>query len=479
MNTISNSKAPLWTALIASGIAVLLLGAWFLSNPTADLAVSLPGADGRPESMPDSGGAADLVGKLDKLDGVPADLPGDWPHFRGKDFDNIVKDAPKLADSWPKEGPKTLWKVELGEGHAAAAVWKGRVFVLDYDEQKRSDVVRCFSLADGREIWRRGYPVSVKRNHGMSRTVPAVTDDCLVTLGPRCHVVCLNPATGEFRWGIDMQAQYGTTEPLWYAGQCPLIENGQVILAPAGKDVLMTGVDAMTGQVLWKTPNTKRFTMSHSSVMPITIAGKRMYVYAALGGIAGVSAEAADLGAPLWDLPWNARVAAPSPVLMDDGKIHVTAGYGFGSLVFQVRKNGDAFVAESLFQKGPEEFMACEQQTPIFTGGMLYGIMPKDGGALRSQFVCFKPDGALAWSSGQDQRFGLGPFLLADNKFFLLSDDGMLTMIKADAGTYAVLGQARIFDGQDAWGPLALAGTRMILRDSKQMACIELGAAAP
>jgi len=97
---------------------------------------------------------------------------------------------------------------------------------------------------------------------------------------------------------------------------------------------------------------------------------------------------------------------------------------------------------------------------------------------LRGQFVCYKPDGALVWSSGQENRFGLGPFLLADRKFYLLGDDGVLTMIQADAAKYQQLGQARIFDGQDAWGPLALAGTRLLLRDSKRMACIEIGADA-
>ena len=44
-----------------------------------------------------------------------------------------------------------LWSIELGEGHAGAAVRDGRVFVLDYDRAASADVLRCFSLADGRE----------------------------------------------------------------------------------------------------------------------------------------------------------------------------------------------------------------------------------------------------------------------------------------------------------------------------------------
>ncbi len=471
-------KKALFVLVLSTAVALAVLGGWFIYDPAHDLPVSLPGKDGRPESMPETGAVADLKGKLETFDGTPATLPGEWPRFRGKDCDNIVKDAPALASTWPKDGPKVLWQVELGEGHAAAVVGQGRVFVLDYDEQKKADAARCFSLADGKEIWRRSYAVSTKRNHGMSRTVPALTGEYLITLGPRCHVVCLSPATGDFKWGIDLQAEYGTAEPLWYAGQCPMIDGDKLILAPGGKDALLMAVDLATGKPVWKTPNPKLWNMSHASIMPMTLAGKRMYVYSALGGIVGVSADAADAGTLLWELPWNARVAAPSPVPLDEGKIYATAGYGYGSLMMQVHADGGKFTAESLFQKSPSDFLASEQQTPIYTGGLLYGIMPKDGGALRGQFVCYKPDGTLAWSSGPENRFGLGPFLLADGKFFILGDDGLLTMIKADAGKYEQLGQARIFDGQDAWGPLALAGTRLLLRDSKRMACVEIGAAA-
>ena len=49
-------------------------------------------------------------------------------------------------------------------------------------------------------------PVAVKRNHGMSRTVPAVTDKYVVAIGPKCDVSCLDPATGKPYWLIDLVA---------------------------------------------------------------------------------------------------------------------------------------------------------------------------------------------------------------------------------------------------------------------------------
>ncbi len=167
------------------------------------------------------------------------------------------RDGERLARSWPPTGPPVLWSIELGEGYAGAAVSDGRVFVLDYDEQAAADTIRCLSLDDGREIWRNGYPVAVTRNHGMSRTVPAIVEDHVITMGPRCHVACWDAKTGECRWLIDLVREHATTEPRWYAGQCPLIDEGRLILAPCGSALLMA-VDYRTGEVIWQSPNPAR-----------------------------------------------------------------------------------------------------------------------------------------------------------------------------------------------------------------------------
>jgi outer membrane protein assembly factor BamB len=272
-----------------------------------------------------------------------------------------------------------------------------------------------------------------------------------------------------------MTAELGATEPLWYTGQCPLIDGNKVILAPGGPDALLAAVDAATGKIAWKTPNPQGWKMSHSSVMPMTLAGTRMYVYAAVGGVAGVSPEDGKL---LWSVPWNAEVVAASPVALDGDRVFVTGAYGAGGLMIRVTAKDGAFAAEVLDKHLSKDGFACEQQTPIFRDGLLYGIMPKDAGALRGQFVCYKPDGALVWSSGPTNRFGLGPFILADGKFCVLSDDGTLTVLEASPEKYSELSRAKVLDGQDAWGPIAIAGTRMIVRDSKKMVCVDIAGGA-
>jgi len=203
-------------------------------------------------------------------------------------------------------------------------------------------------------------------------------------------------------------------------------------------------------------------------------------VYAAVGGIVGVSAETADRGRLLWSTSaFDAMVIAPSPVSLGDGRLFVTAGYGAGSIMLRVSRDaggGGAFATEVLYRHRPAEGFACEHQTPVLYRGALIGVLPKDAGAKRGELACWDPDGRLLWSSGQTARFGLGPYLLADGKLVVLDEDGTLTFAEASTTAYRPLGSVKILDGPDAWAPMALVAGRLIARDTHRMVCVDLRA---
>lgn len=417
----------------------------------------------------------DLEGEFLKFDGKAGKSSGSWTRFRGADFDNISKESVPLSERWPANGPTRLWSVPLGEGHSGAAVWKGAVYILDYDEAFQGDALRCFSLDSGKEIWQRRYHAPTKRNHGVSRTVPALTSEYVVTMGPRCFVLCVGTESGDFVWGLDLVKDYGAKVPLWYTGQCPLIDGDQVVLAPGGS-VLMMGVDLATGSIEWTTPNDDQWEMSHSSVMSMNLLGKQTYVYCSKNGIVGVSAEAEDRGKLLWkSSSWSHSVLSPSPVAVASDKIFLTAGYGGGSMMLGLKKENGEFKAEPIFELEKTTF-GCEQQTPIFYQDHLFAVLPKDAGALREQFVCMDTDGKIKWSSGKTERFGLGPFIMADGKIFILNDNGDLTMIRASIDGYEKLGVSEVVPGHDAWAPMALVDGKLLLRDSKLLVCLDVSA---
>jgi outer membrane protein assembly factor BamB len=460
--------------LVLAGL--ISIGWWLSKDPVKEFVTSEPGLDNRGE-----GGVVadiDIGAYFESLGTLESQLEGTWPRFRGEYFDNISRETTPLIDNFPEGGPPILWRVDLGEGHAGAAIYKGAVYVMDYDEEERADLLRCFSLVDGTEIWQRGYKINLKRNHGMSRTVPAVTEDYILTIGPRSHVMCVSREDGEFIWGLNVEKDYQAEIPLWYTGQCPIIDDGKAIIAVGGS-VLMVAKDLATGETLWEVPNEQDWKMSHSSIVPWVYGGVKMYVYSAFGGVFAVGAEGEYAGKILWQTAeWNHEVVAPSPVCLDDGTVFLTAGYGAGSMVLRVSGNVGQFNVEVVSEYAPKDGLACEQQTPVMFEGYFLGILPKDAGPLRNQLVCVHPDDftRMVWTSGQDKRFGLGPYMIADNKLFILDDDATLTIARPSTREYIELDSYRILEGHDAWGPLALADGYMVLRDSKTMVCIDLSA---
>jgi outer membrane protein assembly factor BamB len=222
--------------------------------------------------------------------------------------------------------------VEVGEGYAGVAVLEGRVYLLDYDQSKQADAVRCLSLADGKEIWRYSYPVKIKRFHGMSRTVPAVTDKYVVTLGPKGHVTCLDSKTGEFRWMLNLVKEFGTRIPDWYAAQCPLIDDGKAIIAPAGVlpdgtgGVLVMAVDCATGQIVWQTPNPDKWVMTHSSLVPMEFKGTISTSTVADRPRRAACGRLGEGRQVLWKTDeWKVCTNVPMPLVIGADRIFLTA----------------------------------------------------------------------------------------------------------------------------------------------------------
>jgi outer membrane protein assembly factor BamB len=465
--------------------SILLLGSAFfflLGRLTGLETPSLPSALAAPTALPVTTPGEEIVTVGEHFSshgGKACEDPWSWPCFRGPDRDNISREDVSLADHWPDWGPKVVWSADLGEGCGGAAIHRGRVYVSDYDRQTKEESLRCFSLDDGREIWRRSHRVQIASYHGVSRTVPAASDRYAVSIGPKCHVLCVDAATGAFQWGLDLVREFGTDVPLWYTGQCALLDGGTVVLAPAGRGALMIGVDCATGKLLWKTPNPQGWRMSHSSVMPMTLNGIRTYVYGAeWGKVVAVSAERARAGEVVWT--WGGlgkQVFIPSPIALGEGRLFLTSLYGAGSAVIDASAVDARREAKTVSLFEPGRSLASDLHTPILQGNLLYGIQSGDAGATRNQFVCMNPDngGTIVWTSGKDRRFSpFGPFLLADGKFILLDAEGVLTLAKLSSSKYEELARFKLPDWHESRAPMAIAGGRLVLRDDRRMICLDL-----
>ncbi|MCX6345335.1 MAG: PQQ-like beta-propeller repeat protein [Armatimonadetes bacterium] len=457
-------------------LCVFSLAFWFSSSRRAGMV-----SERVPEPVPAAASGQTPATPITTVPGAPANVPGgtplttssaeppavagSWQQFRGANFDAINTETTPLSTKWAAGEPKIFWGIDVGEGYAAAAVANSRVYILDYDRTAQADVLKCLAFADAKELWRYSYPVAIKRNHGMSRTIPVVSGQYVVSLGPKCHVVCADAKTGKLFWMMDLVKQFGTVVPEWYAGQCPIIDGGKAIIAPGGSS-LMIAVDCATGKIVWQTPNPDRWGMTHSSIAPMTLNSKKMYIYCSTGGVVGV--DAAN-GSILWKTDaWKNKIAnVPTPVVIGDGRIFLCSGYNLGAMMIRVKGQGGKFGVETLYSLKASVF-GSDQQTPILYKGYIYGVRP--GG----QLVCLDLNGKVLWDSGA-ARFGIGPYTLAGGNIYIMNDSGVLTLAAANPSGYKQLAQAKILNGADSWGPMAIAGGRLIARNLTRMVCVDIG----
>ena len=226
----------------------------------------------------------------------------------------------------------------------------------------------------------------------------------------------------------------------------------------------MIAVDLPTGKIIWQTPNPHGWQMTHSSITPTEYGGKRIYVYPATGGVIGVNASTGKL---LWETSaWTVNTAnIPAPIPIGDGRIFLCGGYNSGAMM--IKMNASATGVSTVFRLASGIFQS-HQQTPILYQGHLYGVKAPNG-----ELVCLDLNGKIVWSS-VTVRFGLGPYLLADGKLWLLSDHGVLTVAQATASGFKPVAHAQVLTGHDAWAPMALSQGKLVLRDATTMTCLSV-----
>jgi outer membrane protein assembly factor BamB len=397
-----------------------------------------------------------------------AQTSGDWPQFRGPLRDNICRET-GLARKWSAGGPKVLWSAPVAQGYAGAAIVNGRVYHNDYDEAKSEWCVNCRNFSDGKLLWQFREERAIRPNHAITRTVPAVDKQFVFSLDPKAVLHCLDVKNGKQLWRKSLVTDYNAKIPPWYNGQCPLIEPDRLIIGTGGAAILVA-IDKATGKDIWRTPNPDNLLMSHVSVMPATLLGEKQYLYGTLNGPLGISAADGKL---LWEYPRKFNIAvAPSPIAVNHELVFMTGSYDAGSVMVRVAKTGSAWKATPVFDMKDNEWNS-EVHTPIVYKGLIFGV----GKKKRGLFTCLAPDGKEVWTSEGKAEFGLGGYILADGLFFAMEGDtGILHMIEASTTGYKELGSAPVLSGSEVWGPMALSGGRMVLRDLKKMVCIDLRA---
>jgi len=386
-----------------------------------------------------------------------ADGPAeDWPQFRGPERDGR-SDETGLLLPWPADGPKRLWRVELGSGYSGISVYKGRLYTMfgrDGDE-----LAVALDARNGETIW--SFRTDANRGDSQGagpRSTPTLDEGIVYVLGAQGRLHALNAGDGKPVWSHDLRGEYGARIPQWGVATSPLVE-GNLLLVDAGatgKGSILA-FDKRTGKLVWRAFDD---AAGYSAPIAVEVGGVRQVLFFTARHL--VSIAPGD-GTVLWSLPWKTSydVNAATPVFIPPDRFFVSSGYDVGGAVYRIRVDGEKITVSRVWANRE---MKNQFSSSILVGGDLYGFDDKN-------LKCV--DAASGQTRWRERGLGHGSLTYADGHLIVLGERGELVLVEATPEAYRERGRTRVFEGK-TWTVPTLANGVLYLRDEKELVALDV-----
>ena len=383
----------------------------------------------------------------------------DWPQFRGVRRDAVSPEK-NLLKTWPKEGPKLLWRAgDVGYGYGSVSVAGGRIYLIG-NKGLGDEFVSALDAKDGKTLWstrlgKVGNPEQQPSYPG-ARSTPTLDGRLLYALGSDGDLVCVEAASGKEQWRKNLRADFGGKPGVWAYAESPLVDGDRLIVTPGGEGATLVALDKKTGATLWKAAVPGGDLAGYSSAVVLESGGVRQVVQFVGKGLVGVDAST---GKFLWrfDQARDTRFGVHAATPVGEGD-RVYAGSAGGGGLAQLKESAGAFTAERVY---------LERKAPIALGGAV-----KVGdylyGTTNSTLVCIEyATGKLKW---EERGVGAASVLAAEGRLYLHGENGEVALVEATPDAYRELGRFTPPDPPmrgmaKAWNYPVLSGGRLYVRD--------------
>ena len=389
-----------------------------------------------------------------------------WPGLLGAQRDGWAEHF-KVPARWPKQLKKD-WSVEVGTGYGTPLVAGQRVY--QHARQGEEEVVWCFDLASGKQIWRKSYGNPFKiggggERHGKGpKSCPVMADGRLFTLSITGMIHAWDVESGSLLWRKDYRGKWEKgNQPNWGVSTSPIVD-GERLIVHLGNDEAgaLMAFDVKSGREVWKQGE---HGTSYSSPLLVEIAGVRQVVQWNHETLAGVESRTGKL---LWEYPAPHRSHnqnMPTPVFYK-GRI-LLGGENRGIKCLEpLLKDGKWSVSRLWHQRK----VALDMSTAVINGDHLYGMSHFKMG----QIFCLDPrDGTIRWLS--EGRIGQNvAFLALEGHVAALRSNGELRIIAADPAGYRARASYRVAPDQ-TWAPPVLLDSRILIKDLNRLTLWSFG----
>lgn len=340
--------------------------------------------------------------------------PGQWPQWRGPDNNGIARGEAPIAWS---DSQNIKWKAAIpGRGHSSPVIWGDRIFLTTAvpigaapaaappaaaapqrgrggpggdsgpQAEHRFELL-CIDRKTGKILWQRSARTAAP-HEGFHRMYGSFASNSPVTDGKR--VYAFFGSRGVYSYDLD-------GKPLWEKdfdvkmrmklgfgeGTAPVID-GDVLILNFDQETgsFLAVLDKATGREIWKV--NREETTSWAMPLVISHAGKKQIVVSATTKVRSYDYQTGKL---LWECKGLGANVIPAPVYQN-GVVYVMSGYRDPNLLaIRLGREGDLTGTDSVI-----------------------------------------------WTNTRGNSYTPSPVLF-DNKLFLLTDNGTVSLLDAKTGT--------------------------------------------
>jgi outer membrane protein assembly factor BamB len=388
----------------------------------------------------------------------------DWPQWRGPHRDGVSNEAVDLLTTWPKNGPRVLWKKAIGRGFSSLAIAGGRLFTMSEDDTPEGlqESIVCWDANTGAEVWRFRYANHYDERFGSGpRSTPAVEGGFVYAVGPTGIFHCLRAENGRKVWRYDLMEEFHGRSSHYGVSFSPLVEGNLVYTMPGGPNGnSVAAFDKRTGALVWKALDDP---IGYSSPLAVTAAGVRQVLFFTNSSL--VSLSPSD-GKVFWRFPWitdnGFNIATP---VTFGNYVFISSAYGKGCALLQISANADGTLqAQAVYEHNR---MRNHFASSVRHHDHLYGFD-------RTDLVCMDVrSGQIVWREQGNRSLQKGSLLIAGNHLIVLGEHGKLALAEATPAGYREQAAFQVSRNK-CWTVPAFAGGRLYVRDEGQITCLDL-----
>jgi outer membrane protein assembly factor BamB len=370
-----------------------------------------------------------------------------------------------LKDTWPAAGPRVVWKRPLGEGYSSPAV-EGAMLYTMYG-RPGEEVVVAADAETGKTIWehstRMSFHSDAAREMGNGPyATPLVVGDRLFTTGVGGRLQCLNKKTGKPIWTQQLWDDHRGSSLMYGYAASPIAFRNTVIVPVGGRGRALMAFQQADGKVAWSRLD---FANVYSTPLLINVGGLEQLAAVLDGAIVGVNPHNGDLQ---WEVPFKAdySIAIASPVWGPGNLLFVSSEYNGGTKVIELQRNGLQTKAAELWSSNR---LRLHHGNAIRVGETFYF----SNGGKGSQAILSAVDARSGKIHWQERSIEKATFVWADQKLITLDQDGNLMIAHPSTQGFKISAKAPLLT-RLSWTPPALVGTRLYIRDRRNMMAVDL-----